>query len=416
MLLCKAMAMTLPVALLVLDAVPLRRFASERPVRLLLEKVPFFALMVGAVLLTWIPQSHAEALYTRDAYPYIQSLAQPGYRLSFYLLKTLVPVGLSPLYWYRPDLGLPQVLGWLAVIVVTVLAFVGRRTVPAAGAAWLAFLILIAPVSGIFQAGPHFAADRYTYFAGVPFAALAAAGLAALPESRRTIGIAAAAVVLAGLGLGTVLQSRIWKDSVMMWSRAIELDPDVYFTLQRRGKAYAGRGDWDRALADYDRSVALNPNWYETRLGRARARVVKGDLAGALQDATDAIRLNPKSGEAFFLGGLVQGRLRRPDLAIQAYDRALELRPQYVEARRERANERVKTGNLAGALADLDAAIEFDPHPQLLTQRGVTRAMTQDFRGAVADFERALERAPADWPHRRLVEEHLRQARAALPR
>ena len=42
--------------------------------------------------------------------------------------------------------------------------------------------------------------------------------------------------------------------------------------------------------------------------------------------------------------------------------------------------------------------------------------MKQDFRGAVADFERALERAPADWPQRRQVEQYLRQARSELPR
>jgi protein O-mannosyl-transferase len=415
MLLCKAMAMTLPVALLVLDAFPLRRFSSERPAKLLLEKVPFFALMVGAVAATWVPQSHAQALYTREAYPYVQSVAQPGYRISFYVLKTFAPVRLSPLYWYRPDLGLPQVLGWLAVIGVTALAVVGRRVVPALGAAWLAFLILIAPVAGIFQAGPHFAADRYTYFAGVPFAALVAAAFASLPQARRSIGIAAAAVLLAGLGVLTTLQSRIWKDSVSLWTRAIELDPDVYFTLQRRGKAFAARGDWDRALADYNRSIELNRFWHESWESRARARLARNDLQGAFQDAGDAIRLKRDSGEAWFLFGLAGGRMGHPS-AIDSYSRALELRPNFVEARVERALERRKRGDLAGALADLDAAIAFDSQPRILSQRGITRAMNQDLRGAIADFEQALQRAPADWPHRAQVEKHLLQARSELPR
>src|SRR5262249_36214427 len=124
MLLCKAMAMTLPVALLVLDAVPLRRFASERPGKLLLEKAPFFALMAAAVVATSLTQSHAEALYSREAYPLVQSLAQPGYRISFYVLKMVFPFHLSPLYWYRPDLGLPQALGWFTVLALTALAFI----------------------------------------------------------------------------------------------------------------------------------------------------------------------------------------------------------------------------------------------------------------------------------------------------
>src|SRR5436190_612180 len=181
MILSKSIAMTLPLVLLLLDLYPLRRLAGERPLALLREKIPFFVLMVGAIVATSITQTHADALYARDAYPPIQSVAQPGFRVSFYAVKTILPLGLSPLYWYRPMIGIPQALGWLAVLSVTALAFVRRRTAPAAGIAWASYLILIAPVSGIFQAGPHFAADRYTYFACLPFAALFAAALLALP-------------------------------------------------------------------------------------------------------------------------------------------------------------------------------------------------------------------------------------------
>lgn len=411
MLLCKSMAMTLPLVLLVLDAVPLRRFAAERPAKLLIEKIPFFVLMIAAVVATSLTQSHAEAMYTRDAYPLVQSVAQPGYRISFYVLKTLAPFNLSPLYWYRPDIGLPQVLGWIAVVGVSILAFVGRRAAPAAGAAWISYLLLIAPVAGIFQAGPHFAADRYTYFAGVPFAALAAA---ALP--RRPAAFAIAGILIAGLAVLTAFQSRIWTDSVSLWTRAITLDPDVYFTHQRRGAAFAARSEWDRALRDYDRSIELNPYWFESRQSRARARIVRGDHGGALEDADHAIRLQRDSAEAWLLRGQACGKLRQSDSALAALSRALELRPNFVEARLERASERALRGDADGALQDLDAAIAFDPQPSIFRRRGMTRAMKKDLRGAVADFEQALERAPADWSQRRQVEEFLRQAREELPR
>jgi len=416
MLLSKTMGLTLPLVLLAIDVYPLRRLSRGTVRSVLLEKLPYAALMIGAFVLLSFTAGQADGITSREHYSLLNSLLQPGFRVGFYLWKTLMPVDLSPFYFYRPGIGAPQIIGTVVLAGISLALLFLRNRLPALLAAWIAYGLLIAPASGVVQFGSIFAADRYTYLACLPFAALVSGGLLLLPRRHLPLALGATGALVIGLALLTVRQSRIWENSVALWTRAIDLDPDVYYSRHCRGKAYAARGDWDRALADYDRAVELNPNWDETRLGRARARVVKGDLAGAFQDAADAVRLNPKSGEAWFLGGLVQARRKRADLAIPAYSRALELRPGYVEARVERAIERRKIGDLAGALADLDAAIEVDPHPRILSLRGVTRAITQDLRGAVADFERALERAPADWPQRAEVEQHLRQARSELPK
>jgi len=408
MILSKAMAMTLPLVLLLLDLYPLRRRPAETLAALLREKIPFFVLMIGAIAATSITQSHAEALYTREGYPLIQSLTQPGFRVAFYLLKTLLPVDLSPLYWYRPTIGIPQVLGWLAVLGISTLAFLRRRSAPAAGIAWASYLVLIAPVSGVFQAGPHFAADRYSYFACLPFAALFAAALLSIPP-RTALGIAGG--ILLTLGALTWRQCGFWTDSFALWNRAIALDPDVYFTHCRRGQALAARGQWVPALEDYNRSIELNPAWFESRGARARARLHLQDLAGAIDDATQALRLQPGWGEGFNLRAQALSKMGRPQEAIADFSRALEIRPQYMEARIGRATDRARLGDLDGAIADLDEAIRFDPQPAIYVRRGMTRAMREDLAGAATDFARALELAPPDWPQRRQVQEFLDRAR-----
>jgi tetratricopeptide (TPR) repeat protein len=410
---CKSMGMTLPLVLLVLDVVPLRRPATLKIRALLVEKVPFFVLMVAAVVATSLTQNHAEAIYSREAYPLFQSIAQPGYRISFYVVKTLLPLGLSPLYWFRPELGLQHVLGAVAVAAITFLLFRFRRPLPAALAAWIGFLLLIAPVAGIFQAGPHFAADRYTYFASVPFAALFAAAVARIPARA---ALAAAALLLAGLGGLTARQALFWKDSVTLWTRAIDLDPQVYFTYAQRGAARAAKGDLPGAIADYDRSIELNAGWFESWAGRARVRVDRGDAAGAISDATASVRLDPKCTDAYRTRGVALARLGKSREAIADFSSALEVRPHFMEARVLRANERARIGDLNGALSDLDAAIEFDPQPQLFHRRGITKAARGDLPGAVADFNRALELAPPGWPARPSVEEMLQRARSELKR
>jgi len=66
--------------------------------------------MVGAFAMISFSAGRAGGMSTREHYPLVQSLARPGYAVSFYLAKTLLPIGLSPIYWYRPEPGLPQVL------------------------------------------------------------------------------------------------------------------------------------------------------------------------------------------------------------------------------------------------------------------------------------------------------------------
>jgi tetratricopeptide (TPR) repeat protein len=49
-------------------------------------------------------------------------------------------------------------------------------------------------------------------------------------------------------------------------------------------------------------------------------------------------------------------------------DRAIELNADYVEAYEQRARKRMEAGDLAGAVADMDRAVEISPGNQALLQ------------------------------------------------
>jgi tetratricopeptide (TPR) repeat protein len=431
MLLCKAMGMTLPLALLLIDAVPLRRFSREKIGALLLEKVPYLVLLIAAVLMTVVGQRHAEALYSRDAYPLIQSVAQPGYRVSFYVLKTLLPWPLSPLYWFRPTIGLPQAAGWIAVLGVTAGVIVRRREWPAAAAAWLAYGILIAPVSGIFQAGAHFAADRYTYLPCLPFAALVAAALLRASESRFARPAAWGSIaVLVGLAVLSALQCRVWRDSISLWNHALTVDPELYLAHNNRGLARADKGDWAGAVEDYNKAIALHGQWAKpwynrgvaraihgdhaaaiedfTRAiqfdskhvdaiaGRAISRSRRGDVPGALADCEELLRLAPASAIGCATRGLVKSGRGDPAGAIADYTRALEIAPS-ADVYRNRGKARALTGKLPEAIADYTRSLELRPHHlETLNSRALVRGMAGDFEGAIADCTEAIRLKPDD--------------------
>lgn len=395
MLLSKTLGLTLPFLLLIVDVYPLRRFARSTALPLLKEKIPHFALMGAGLVLLSLSSAKADGVYTREHYPLSESLLQPGFRVCFYVAKTLVPWNLSPLYWYRPGLGALQYLGTAALLGSTAALWLLRRRFPSGLAAWVSYGLLIAPASGLVQFGSIYAADRYTYVSCLPFAALFSGAVLLLSTRPRPYPLVGAlAALLLAFAFLTSRQCLIWKDSVALWTRAIELDPDVYFSRLYRGRALAARGETALAMQEYERSLELNAGWYEAWGARARARLGQGKLDGAIADATAALRLEPGWSEGHAIRGLALAKLGRSLEAEADFTHALEKRPQYLEARVGRATERALLGNIAGAMADFDVALSFEPHPQIYLRRATVRGMSGDIDGALSDLDAALRKKP----------------------
>jgi tetratricopeptide (TPR) repeat protein len=429
-MLCKAMGMTLPLVLLLLDFWPLRRFARESWKSVLLEKLPFIGIMVVAAGLSAWAQMTAHAITPTEAYPWSERLGQPGYRLSFYVLRTLLPIGLSPLYFYRPSFGVGEVVGWIAVLMVTLFLLIRWRRFPEASIAWVSYLVLIAPVCGIIQAGPHAVADRYSYLACLPFAALASGALAfATGAAARRATAAAAILVLVGLAALTIRQCGYWKDSIALWDRALAIEPDVYFSLQNRGSARMERLDWEGALSDFNRAIELHPSYAPSWYGRGVTRAGLGDHPGAVSDLTQALALAPGKADALSARGLSRARLgdragalqdadaavvRAPDTfqpnlhrglirmtfgdatgAVDDLSRALQIRPDSAPALFNRGLANFRSGRISDAVEDFRRTLEKNPdHAEALAQRGTIRIMMGDLQGGAGDLTESLKRKP----------------------
>ena len=98
------------------------------------------------------------------------ALALAAYSVWFYPAKTLWPLNLNA-YYMRPiplDWTEPRfLLSMAAVVAVSGILVWMHRRFPGAFAAWLAYLVLLAPNSGLVVAGKQLAADRYSYFASL---------------------------------------------------------------------------------------------------------------------------------------------------------------------------------------------------------------------------------------------------------
>src|SRR5213594_321583 len=238
-LLSKSMVVNLPIVLLILDVYPLRRLGgaigwwSEPARRVYIEKIPFVLLAAAASAIAVMAQSSVHAVASLAQLSVPGRVAISTYGLSFYLWKMVVPVNLSPVYELRPPVNpwaTPFLLSYGVVLALTAIALALRRRVPGLPAAWVAYIVVLLPVLGIFQSGPQIAADRYTYLAGLGWAILGGAGLLSCWRSSRRsktgtpatwllAGIAFCVVV--GLGVLTWNQVHVWHDSEKLWSHAV---------------------------------------------------------------------------------------------------------------------------------------------------------------------------------------------------
>jgi tetratricopeptide (TPR) repeat protein len=413
-LMSKALVIMLPAVLLILDVYPLRRFNPGERWRRLLEKVPFGLLSLADLGIMLPAMRGIRAMQPIESYKLLERVAQGAYGLAFYLLKTVWPAGLIPLQRLETPMNpfaAKYVLAAIGVAALTAVLFAFRKRVPSGLTAWLAIIVLVFPVLGFVVTGKQIAADRYTYLALLPASLLVAAFLAqpALPKAAAAAGASLALLALAGM---TWRQCGFWKDSVTLWSRQIEFDPNCETAWHDRGKARYEQGDLTGALedctrcleiqpkfpkaynlrgllrrqggdaagarADFDRAVELNPSYAIARSNRGDLRRSQGDLDGALADAEAALRLDPRLASAYFVRGEVLLRRNRASDALKDYERALALQP--------------------------DDAV-------LLVGRGQARMVGGDKAGAASDFERALQLAPPAWPLRKAVEAQLQRVR-----
>ncbi len=376
-LLSKAWGMTLPALLILLDVFPLRRVEPTLKswFQSALSTWPFAPFAIWCALKASAAQAMVGADVSWSEHGLLNRLAQASWGSLYYVWKTLLPTSLSPLYELEENFNPWQGDYAIAMVFVAVLSlalFFSRKRFPAGLAAWMAFLILVSPVLGLFQSGAQKAADRYTYLACMPFAALLGAGIALLVEKRALngwrdrvlvpVGLTLLAVFVA-LGLAANAQTHIWKDSESLWRQVIAVEPQSYIAHHNLAVTIGEKGRTKEAIELEVRCIELRPGKgnVDARqyLGTLYQRDGRADLA--LTAWTDAFRVDPE--HVNVIHSLEQAFARSGDKTklYALFDEALAKDPKLVGARMEYALRLFKDGRSTDAEAQLKAALVAEP-------------------------------------------------------
>jgi protein O-mannosyl-transferase len=372
-LMSKVMLVTVPVVLLVLDYWPLGRCPKSGDdttgmswTRLLVEKIPLFALSAAAAVVNILTQKSSGTLSTLASSPMGLRLENAVVSVATYIWQMFWPVRLAALYPF-PLHGLP-----MGLVVVSILVVAGisaaviscRRARPYLLAGWLWYLVMLLPVTGLIQAGPQAHADRYTYLPqiGLYFALawLAGSWVAARPRYIPLAGGLAGAVI-GVLAVCAFNQASYWRDSETLWRRDLACAADNALARNDLGLAIMNEGRRPEAMDEFHRALALQPDYFEAHNNLGLALVGGGQMEDAMGEFRQAIQAQPGRASAHNNLGSALLDSGQVDQALAEFQEAIKLSPDYAQAHNNLSRVLVRLGRLDEAIAELQTALKLQP-------------------------------------------------------
>jgi tetratricopeptide (TPR) repeat protein len=370
-LMAKPMVVTLPFALLLLDAWPLQRFSLAKPDRgslwpLVREKLPLFGLAAASSVVTFLVQRAGGTVAVATALPFAQRMGNAALSYIAYLGKTIWPAHLAAYYPYASPVPWGRVaMNVLLIALLTVGALIARKRFPYVFVGWFWYLGTLIPAIGIVQVGTQAMADRYTYIPLIGIFLLAAWGLGDIVRWRgslQRVSVGAAAAVIALWTVLTRAQVRHWESSMTLWTHALQVTSNNYAAHTYMGNALAVQGDLADALAHYDEAIRIRPDYAEAHNNMGPALAAEGRIDDAIAHFTEAIRLRPGYADAHSNLGVALATRGQYDQAVTQYTEALRLDPDHVRARVNLGLAYRALGRPADAMRELQTALRMSPN------------------------------------------------------
>jgi Flp pilus assembly protein TadD len=405
-LMAKPMLVTMPCVLLLLDYWPLERHAKpsvRNTLRLLLEKLPHFALAFALSLVTLWVQREAQAMSSLEALPLDMRVKNALYSYVLYPMKAFWPVNLAA-YYPHPKESLTWIAAGLAaavLVAVTLTVILLRKRSPFLPVGWFWYLGSLVPVIGIIQVGRQGLADRYMYFPIIGLTIMVAWGLTQLASTRaipkwtlRCLGTAAAVA----MAWCTWVQAGYWRDTETLFRHALAVTEDNEVAERGLAKTLIVEERYAEALPHLLRAIELDPLYAENHyhLGIIHQSIGPPDVA--ITHFRRAIELDPKYSQAYNNLGVTLMGIGRYHKAEQVIAKAVETDPDNSEAVANYAGVLVAVGKHAEAESRLRPLLEQSPDDATLHNNLAAALAAQGkYAEARQHFERALEIQP-DYP------------------
>jgi protein O-mannosyl-transferase len=398
----KVQSVALPLSLLALD------YFYHRPLKfnLILEKSLFWlgslAMGLGNVFLL-VKKGTIDNDVTD--YSFFERVAVATYSYMIYLGKLVYPWVMSPIYPYPKDLAAYHYTGLLVFglsVASIVWAFKQQKTIWVFG--WLFFFFNYVFVSQILGAGQGYLADRFTYVPYFGFffivAYYAQDILAAKVWAK---GVAAAYLILCFTM--TYAQTQVWRNSEVLWTKALEYDIKSTTPYANRGIYKRDKKRFVEAITDFTTALSLKPTaaTYNSRgkahfdYGASLSRAGKTDsglyhIRLAINDYTMGIAKDTTMEEIWANRGAAYGQISRIDSAFIDFNKAISIDSLHLNSLKNRSIAHQVAGNFEAALADNRCYLrQDDSRADMWFDQGSVLFFLKRYAEALPALDRAIK-------------------------
>jgi tetratricopeptide (TPR) repeat protein len=265
-LLVKETAVTLPLALLLLDGIRLRL----APAQMLRRQSWHWLVLIGGLLVIAASPAYRHlldvSLSTRETIDNLLSQANAVYYLAGQLIlpwRMNIDPELPVMTGATPVLVLRMAL--IVAIIVFGLRNLRRYPWPALAILW--FFLHLLPTNSLLPR-LDVANDRQLYLASIGVFFLAGIGVQNLMRraNRRRLAAAATGLVLLGLGVATVQRNQVYESEVAFWEDALMKSPRKARVANNLGFAYQQTGRYAEAKLAYQQAIEADPDYWRARI------------------------------------------------------------------------------------------------------------------------------------------------------
>lgn len=367
--------------------------------RLVLEKIPFFALSAASCVVTFITQQKHGAVAALVNIPMFDRFENALVSVARYLGKTFWPATLATPY---PHPGhwpaLPALLAFVLFASLCAAAVGFRKRLPFAFTGWFWFVGMLVPVIGLVQVGNAAMADRYTYLplTGMFIVLVWGAAEAALHWRLPRLAVAVVALILLlAAACRTRDQIGCWQNSGTLFSHtlavtennfvaennlgtwlsgngqiaeamdcfrvSLQIQPDNPDALFNLGNALAKLGNWDEAIKYYRHALQTTPAQADILNNMGYALAAKKQFAEAVTNFEAALILNPDSADTHNNLAAILFIEHRFDEAARHYREALRLTPGDPRIYANLGDDLVRLGQIPDAVKCYEEALRLKP-------------------------------------------------------
>jgi len=317
----KIQAVILPVSMVLIDYY----FDGKLDFKKILYKAPFFLMSLAFGIYGIMQLGEQGSLESQADYSGFQRIFIGSWQYTVYLVKSIVPYRLSPLYPYPPSIPAYFYISFISFIAtggLLVWSYLKDKRAIFFGLSF--FLVNVFLLLQILGAGQGFLADRFTYIAYIGLFFIFAYYFQKLMEVKPNLkkaSIGVASVALLAYGLVTFNQNKIWKNSGTLWTHVLKYYKQSTLPYGNRANYYRDNGQKVAALSDYNERIRLkadDPGVFNSR-GRLFFNSNNPDtLRLALADYNKAIDLKHEEIDRF-TAARIPAKAQESSIAIAEY-------------------------------------------------------------------------------------------------